>query len=317
MIDVAYHKSKTCSVIGYKNHAKKIIKFINENKNIHIKNIYHPQKKLNNKFTNSLNDVLESDAIFIICPTEKHFFYLNYLQKKKYNGYIFCEKLPVSRIEDVKKLRKFSYKKIYFNFNLEFSELAYQLKNKRFGKLKRLNIEDSKPFLLKKNINKNWRLKDFKILITNILPHYLYLIRKYLDNNNFKILTGTKNENTKIIDNISMHIYSKNYLINIMLSYSDRLKKRYTLNFTKAAVEIDDDKTKIFKPIIKLNSKKRFINSPIYSVKKNIDMNYISNKKSVDFFIEKMKNNSFFLKSDYFLSLEVNKEILGIKIKLI
>ena len=114
-----------------------------------------------------------------------------------------------------------------------------------------------------------------------------------------------------------MLICSKKHLINIMLSYSTGLKKKYILNLTKAIVEIDENKTKIFKPIIKLNSKKRFVYPPLYSIKKNINIYDYSNKKSVDFFIKKMNTNSFFLKSDYFLSLEVNEEILRLKIKLV
>ena len=106
MIDVESHNLKSCSIIGYGNHAKKIIKFINKNINVFVKNIYHPSKSINNKFTNSIEEILKSDAIFILCPTNKHYFYLNYLKKKKYKGYIFCEKLPVSKIENINKLIK-------------------------------------------------------------------------------------------------------------------------------------------------------------------------------------------------------------------
>ncbi len=315
---MASHKLKSCSIIGYGNHAKKIIKYINKNIHVFVKNIYHPSKVINNKFTNSLEEILKSDAIFILCPTNKHYFYLNYLRKKQYKGYIFCEKLPVSKIDHINKLIKFSYKKLYFNFNLEFSEISSFLKNNKFGNLKRVFIENSKPYLQKKNISKNWRVKDPKILITNLFPHYLYLIRKYLfkkNKNEFKFITGTKSKKTNIYDNISMIISDNQCLINVVLSYSGGLKKKYILNYDKTNVEIDDIQTKIFKPIYILNKKNKFKRPKLFKKYAHANIYDDSNRKSVNFFIKKMITKNFFLKSDYKLALRVNEEILRLKIK--
>ena len=88
-------------IIGYKNHAKKIINHIK--KKVSISHIFHPQKKLKLKiYTNNLKDLLQLDCIFIACPSDYHFHYLNYFNKKKYQGYIFCEKPPVTKLNDLK-----------------------------------------------------------------------------------------------------------------------------------------------------------------------------------------------------------------------
>ena len=185
---------KTSAVIGFRNHASKIINTIKSKTN--LKYIYHPYKRINSKFTNNLKDILKADSVFIASPTHTHFFYLNYLFKNHFKGYIFCEKLPVQKLDQIKKLKKLINNKLYFNFNLQHSYLLKIINQKNLGKLRALTIIDNKPYFLKK-IKKifDWRLKDKKILITNILPHYIHFIRK-----NF----------TKLDKNITINYLKKN-----------------------------------------------------------------------------------------------------------
>ena len=67
-------------IIGYRNHSKKIIDIVK--KKLKIKYIFHPYKLLKIKyFTNDINNLLNTDCVFILCPSKFHFFYLNFLTK--------------------------------------------------------------------------------------------------------------------------------------------------------------------------------------------------------------------------------------------
>ena len=56
-------------IIGYKNHASRLIKLINEIDDCFVNLIYHPNKILDvQHFTNNLNDLFDCDAIFVASP---------------------------------------------------------------------------------------------------------------------------------------------------------------------------------------------------------------------------------------------------------
>ena len=313
MIDVEYRNLKTCAVIGYKNHALNIIKEIKKFKKIKIKYIYHPKKNFNKFYTNKFENVLTTDAVFILCPTEKHFFYLNLLKKNMYNGYIFCEKLPVSRKQDIKKLMSIKTNKIYFNFNLDHSPVAKILSSKKFGKIQHISIINNKPLLLLKNIKTNWRFKDKNILLTNILPHYLFLIRKYIENKSNKekiLIFGNKLNKSNLSKKIIMLIIKKDLIINLSFSYVEPIKKEIIIDFEKINIQISEKKIIYYSKEIKIK-KNKILNPRIIKQIPIKDIFKLSNSKSVKFFLNKVINNEKFITSDYKLSLNVNKEILN------
>jgi len=81
-------------IIGYKNHAERLLNILDKKKDCHVEFIYHPTKKLKDvRGTNKILDLLSCDGILISSPNDTHFSYLKKLEK--FNGYIFCEKPPV------------------------------------------------------------------------------------------------------------------------------------------------------------------------------------------------------------------------------
>ena len=109
-------------VIGYKNHAKRLLNILDHKRDCHVEFIYHPTKKFKDvRCTNNLEDLLLCDGILISSPNDTHFSYLKKLEK--FNGYIFCEKPPVVLRSELNSLRKFKIgkkRKICFNFNFRF-----------------------------------------------------------------------------------------------------------------------------------------------------------------------------------------------------
>ena len=305
-------------VIGYKNHAQKVISFLNKKNK--IKYIYHPKKKLKiRNLTNKISNLLNLDCVFIICPSKYHFKYLNYFNKNNFKGYIFCEKPPVTKIKDLIKISKFQNKKIYFNFNLRHSYLEkYFNYNNYLGKLISFHIFDSKPLIFKKDLNKNWRMNVKDTLVTNNLIHYIDLIiYKYKKNiKNIKLLTSKFNQKFKIVDNLNTLFKIKNIVFNINISYSTGLEKLYLLYFSNGKIEISDNKIKIFYPANKRDKNNRFEKPKIKKIIKVKKLFENSNERSINYFMNVVKKRKFFSKKDFNSSIKSNYSILNISKKI-
>ena len=305
-------------VIGYKNHAQKIINLLEKEYN--IKYIYHPKKQLKFKnFTNKINKFLNLDCVFIICPSRFHFKYLSYFNKNKFKGYIFCEKPPVTNLKDLNKISRLWNGKIYFNFNLRHSYLAKSFNHsKNLGKLVSFHIFDSKPLIYKKELSKNWRMNVKDTLVTNNLIHYIDLITfKYKQNiKNFRLINNKINRKFKIIDNLSTIFKINNILFNINISYSTGLEKLYLLYFTNGKIEITDKYIKIFFPSNHTNSKNNFEKPKLKKVIKVKNLFNNSNEKSLKYFMNFIKKKLLLKKNDFNSSIKSNNEILRISKKL-
>ena len=134
-------EKKKIGFIGYKGHANRLIKIFDELDRCEILFFYHPKKdididqlslkeKRKSSATKKLSDLFKCDGIVICTPNHTHFDYLKTLVKN-YEGYIFCEKPPVTKKGELEALIKFSNsdkKRIHFNFNLRFSALFDILK---------------------------------------------------------------------------------------------------------------------------------------------------------------------------------------------
>ena len=89
-------------IIGYRNHAGKLISFLEKNSECEINYIYHPTKSLDDRFTNNFSNLYDCDAVIIASPNKTHYEYIEKLTKN-FNGYIFCEKPPVTNNEELIK----------------------------------------------------------------------------------------------------------------------------------------------------------------------------------------------------------------------
>ena len=301
-------------IIGYKNHAKRITDILK--KKYHIKYIFHPTKKINVKgFTNNIENLLKTNCIFILCPSKNHFFYLNYLKKKKYNGYIFFEKIPVTKTNDLKKISKFNNSKTFFNFNLRYSILHKFFKNsKLLGKLLCINIFDLKPIINKKEMKKNWRVNFKDTLITNNLVHYLDLIIYNFSKKikKLNIISNKTNIDLKIIDNLTISFKISKKIFNINLSYSSGLEKLYLLYFSKGKIEINGREIKIYYPNHLTDNNGRLKNPNIYKKIKIRDIFNESNLKSINHFMNIVSNKKKIRKKDNLIAFDTNRLILQI-----
>ena len=101
-------------IIGYRNHAQRLISLVETSPVCKLKHIFHPYKKIDDfRGTNNFSDLLECDIIIIASPNSTHYEYLKKL--KSFTGYVLCEKPPVVNLEELNELKKIEDSKIDIN----------------------------------------------------------------------------------------------------------------------------------------------------------------------------------------------------------
>ena len=110
-------------VIGYRNHAEKLIKLINSFKDVKKIIVYHPNKKKIKNFsiyskkittTSDIDKLNDVDGVIISSKSNSHSDYLNIFSKKK--KFIFCEKPPADNVKDLRIIKRLKKKKLNLIF---------------------------------------------------------------------------------------------------------------------------------------------------------------------------------------------------------
>ena len=294
-------------IIGIGVQAKKIIAFLkNDKANQIIQNHYKKKKNC----TNRIEELFNAECIFIASPTFTHISYLTKISK--YKGYIFLEKPGASKKKEINFLiKKLSNKKIYINYNFVFSNIYKILKNmistKKYGKILKFQITQSNGVALKKNYF-NWRFDKKKcngIEEINTV-HFIHLILCLF--NKIKFLSKfTQSISQKNIDNADYNFISgNNCLINIFNSYTTPVINSFKLIFVNALVDYDGKFLKISYPWNVTNKIGRLI-SPAVKHKIKLDFSSdwaLSNSLSIKYFLNHVKKNRFFKKTDLFKSIK-------------
>jgi|694.fasta_scaffold155751_2 predicted dehydrogenase len=294
-------------VIGYKNHSKKIIEILIKNKNIKEIKVYcYKNFNFAGKYFNSskirvvfnIEDLDLCQAIFITSPTKTHLYYLKIFTKL--NKYIFCEKPGGNSLESYNFLKKLDIRKkrkIYFNYNLLFSKTYKILKKyicyKKYGKLISVNIKYSNGLSFKKEFKNNWRFVSSNIfdnITGNLGSHYINILFNLFSNLN-KLYITVSSTNLKN-DTCYISLENKFIKIFIYLSYSSVLNDEIILNMTNANILLRNDYLKILYPRDVFDKCGDFIYPKEKKIKKLNQKNdyYLSNIKSINFFITSVKN---------------------------
>ena len=152
-------------LIGYRNHAQRLIDIINSNHNSNLMYIFHPTKKFDDPlFTTNFDNLLTCDVVVVSSPNNTHF---NYLQKlQNFKGYIFCEK-PPSRdvagiIEVINEEKKHPGQKLMYGFNHRYHDSILEalsiVRSKELGEIINLRGVYGKSQLITFN-QTDWRTK--------------------------------------------------------------------------------------------------------------------------------------------------------------
>jgi predicted dehydrogenase len=314
-------------IIGYKNHASRLIKLINEIDDCIVNLIYHPNKILDVKhFTNDLNDLFDCDAIFVSSPNQTHYQYLEKLFQK-YDGYIFCEKPPVTSTDHLNILTKIPTRiknKLFFNFNYRFSKIndcLVKIKNsENIGKINHINIVATQGLAFKNEYLDSWR-SDGKTNLHNILEtvsiHYLDLL-----NYNFGKINNIQyypklisNNGTSYDTNYITLEYEHNVTASIFNSYASPYINQISILGTNGFLNIFENQQKLFSPRDTFNSKGLFITPSILENQTFIFESEYENslKNSINYFLNHVRNNTLIPIEQFDTSILSNKSILNIK----
>jgi len=316
-------------IIGYRNHASRLIKLINETAECNLEYIFHPTKNFDDKyFTNNLSDMFDCDAIFIASPNQTHY---NYLLKlfTDYNGYIFCEKPPVTSHDDLNKIIKISddvKHKLFFNFNYRFGKInECILENKDskiIGKINHINIIASQGLAFKKEYLNSWRAdgkKNLHNILDTISIHYLDLLNLHFGKiNDVQYFPKLISDNGTSYDTSYIVLqYEKNITVSVLNSYAAPLINQISFLGTNGFLNIYEDKQKIFSPRDTFDSDGFFITPPILNKENFIfkDEYEISLRNSVNYFLNHVKNQNNLPLNQFQVSMATNKLILDLRTK--
>ena len=313
-------------VIGYRNHAGKLISFLEKNSECKINYIYHPTKSLDDRFTNNFSSLYDCDAVIIASPNKTHYEYIEKLTKN-FKGYIFCEKPPVTSFTELENLEKMPTnwkQKIFFNFMLRFSDLSDIIKNKinsdELGTIIHIDIHDAKGLAFKKEYPSSWRA-DGKTNLHNILDantiHHLDLVNLHLGKiDKLTYFPSLVSENGTSFDTSYVILrYQNGVTLSILNSYATPLINDVSIIGTNGRLTIRNNHLEIQSPRDVFDENGLFTNPPIsfqsdFSISNDAEN---SLKKSLNYFISHVKENKNFDLKYFNTSVQTNRLILELK----
>ena len=318
--------NKKIGIIGFGNQASRIISILDESIEFKIEKIFHPSKKLSDsRCTNELKDLYKYDCIFILSPNQTHFEYIFELLNN-FDGYIFCEKPPVIENSELMKLEKISTsnkKRIFFNFNFRFSKISEiiekELKEKRIGSIININIISTHGLAFKKEYKNSWRsdaIHNKYSVLDTVAIHYLDLIVYHFNKiENYVHFPNIISKNGTSYDTSSLLLRSNDLSSSIFCSYASPKINEIIIIGTNGYITIRDGNETVFGPRDTFDSKGFFINPPkIYSEKIDFDKEYEKSlKKSIQYFLECVKNKNSLNENDFRKSILSTKLLMNIK----
>ena len=299
---------------------------IESNKNFDINWIFHPSKNIGDaRGTNELSNLFSCDVVIVASPNSTH---LEYIQEFIENSkcYIFCEKPPVTTLDGIKYLENLDLgdkKRIFFNFNLRFSELNKILKQNNnsdeLGKLIQINIISSMGYAFKKRYLDSWHSdgrKNLHNITENSAIHWIdlmvYNFGESVSSINFPRLIS---KNGTSFDTDLINLKFKNGLsVSIFASYATPLIDDIIILGTNGYLKINNNSLKIFYPRDTFDENGLFT-KPKKCIEKEFKLESIikeSLEKSVDYFLKCIKNSKEFDISYFDSCIESNKLTLNL-----
>lgn len=295
--------------IGYGKQAKKIEKIINKNISISQTIVFNPKYKKNSlrnlTFTNKFEEIIKSNIIFITSPNNTHFSYLEKLHKFKFKKYIFCEKPLCENVDELNKLKLLfkDFKKLYVNFNYRFSpisEIISEAKKNKYGKVIKINFNNSHGLAFKKFFKKTWRNShDKNFMLVNKAIHIIdLLIYNYEIPVTYDHLVLNYAKESKFLDTLKLNLNFKNFISSsIFCSYATPFQFNFDLITSNAIFKFEFNKISIFYPRDTFNKMGQFKTPACYKMKKYKSFEHESLNSSIEFFCKKLKKNAIIEKS--------------------
>lgn len=313
-------------IIGFRNHAARLYNLVQNCTESKIYKIFHPSKNFDlPECTNNFSDLYDCDAIIIASPNQSHFEYIEKLISE-FSGYIFCEKPPVttqSQLSFLKNIPNIQKEKIFFNFNYRFSNMNLLIKeychSENFGQISHINIISTKGLAYKNDYLNSWRA-DGNTNLHNILDtvsiHYLDLL--FYNFGKIKSINYVPvNISKRGTSYDACHLvleFQNGLTASIFNSYSSPYVNELLFVGTNGYMTIRNNELILFSPRDSYNENNFFKTPPIYDqTHLSMEEDYeISLRRSIDYFISIVKNNSIFELKLFETSIHSNQIILNL-----
>jgi len=315
-------------MIGYSGHAERLKNIIENFQFCKINYIFHPSKHIDDsRGTKNFSDLLRCDAIIIASPNNTHYEYIEKLVGR-FNGFLLCEKPPVTSREHLEKLKNLSNgtkSHIFFNFNYRFSKLSDIIKNsltsKDVGKITHFNIISTHGLAFKEKYKGSWRA-DGKINLHSLLEtvsiHYLDLLTYHLGKikKSFYI-PNLISGNGESYDSAHLVLeFKTGVTASIFNSYAAPYLDEISIIGTNGLTIIRENNFKIYSPRNTFNSEGFFITPPVIKETRFLmDEDYKNSlTKSLEYFFSHVKNNKNIDLNHFNSSIDSNSLILDLKV---
>jgi predicted dehydrogenase len=283
-MNVAQKHRLNVLVIGYKNHARRIINHLNTIDSIAKIFVFHPNadrlpissksEKRKLIYTDDESTLYKVDAIFIASPSDTHIEYIKKIAgedaEKSSMPHIYCEKPPATNASEIEWLKKYESKiwqKVYFGFNFRFSNYAQiarrLVKTNKIGEPIQANFNLSYGIAFKKGIEKNWRFANanvFSKITGNVGIHYADLACNLFGRaDQFHIMERNIAGHTQN-DTVTITMQHPNKVVtSIFLSYSTVYSSNLQIYFEDGILAENSGKIRLISPRDTFNDNGEFI----------------------------------------------------------
>lgn len=323
-------------VIGYKNHAERLIKAITQQKDVTELWVFHPKKErlFNLDFPSSIfslhtttiiENLFSLDAVFIASPSETHYSYILKLIDKV--NYIFCEKPPaVNRTElnNLLRLKKSQRKKILFNFMFSRSPFSIIVRNRiidgKIGELVHASFKASQGLAFKLGFKNNWRFTRtniFSSITGNLGIHYVHLILELFGRADVEFFNRSAIE-TKNGHDTAYFVLSldRKKCASVLLSYAAPYLQEATVLFSNGVITLNNGVVEEQKPRDIFDKSGRFAPPPKQMLFKPSSPNEfydLSLSNMIDFFFSTIQRQESFNDEQFFLGIKASHLILDME----
>jgi predicted dehydrogenase len=310
--------------IGSRNHAKRIINIIGESGLAKVSCVFHPTHQSSDlPYSNDLRDLLQCDAVFILSPNATHAEYLRYFTDQ-YQGYVFCEKPPVSTLKELDGL-KLELNRTFFNFNLRHSLIADWLREaevmEALGDPLFWQARVTHGLAFKPSYTESWR-SDIELhpygVVETVAIHWLDLFGYFLGN------VEQTNITTKIMSGVGSACdtamisidYEAGASSQVVVSYAACRSANLTLQGTNGILEFSNGLLTLRSPRDTFDERGRFVEPPFLRRDEvSWDEFYAASlKRSVEYFLGICRQSETFPRHLGEASLSANRLLFRMKI---
>lgn len=282
--------------IGYRNFAEKLRCLFKDSGFVTDFLFYNPLKPIRDKpYTNKLNDLFGCNFIVIASPDWTHGSYIRQLQD--YNGYIFCEKIPVITREDLLFLKNNQNHILYFDFNYRKS-ILYELLKRYEDKILYIDHHLGHGIALEEKYKDSWRSSrryaPLGVFQLSGIHFFDLLVFCYGKPSSYRITARNISPYGDSYDNFAISLEFQNKIIaDLFISYTSPYQFNFNIITNDQLIELSRCELIIRGPRETYDEKGLFTLPPVITHKKSNFLN-VSLKNSIEYFLSIVKARKVF-----------------------